>query len=81
MGEEEKICGVCGKNPATANCDGCGMPLCDECTHKVKMQSGDVADQMVGFGISSGVSVTTLRPGMMVKKLCEKCYKELDVLM
>jgi hypothetical protein len=77
--EEEKLCGVCGKNAATGTCDGCGIPLCDACMRKVKLQTGSLTEQSVGVGITSGVSLSTLRPGVITKKLCEKCLLELDV--
>jgi len=76
---EEEICGVCGKNPATRHCSDCNLPLCDECAHKVKLRSGDLSEQVVGYGITSGVSLSTLRPGEVTKYLCHKCYKDLDM--
>lgn len=76
---EEKICSMCEKKPATRNCSNCGILLCEECVRKVKLQSGDIADQMVGYGITSGTSLSTLRPGVVTKYLCKKCYMELDV--
>jgi hypothetical protein len=76
---EEKICGVCGKNPATRNCSDCGIPLCEECTKKVKLRTGDLSEQLAGYGITSGVSISTLRSGEVTKYLCTKCYKDLDM--
>lgn len=76
---KEKICGVCGKNPATRNCSHCSIPLCEECTKKVKLKTGDLSEQVAGYGITSGVSLSTLRSGEVTKYLCKKCYKNLDV--
>ena len=77
---EEKICGMCGKHPATRNCSDCNIPLCEECTRKVKLRSGDLSEQVVGYGITTGVSLSTLRPGEVTKYLCTKCYKDLDMI-
>jgi len=76
---EEKICSVCGKNPATRNCSDCNIPLCDECAKKVKLKTGDLSEQVVGYGITTGVSLSTLRPGEVTKYLCAKCYRDLDM--
>jgi len=76
---EEKICGVCEKNPATRNCSQCGIPLCEECTKKVKLKTGDLSEQVAGYGITSGVSLSTLRSGEVTKYLCKKCYRDLDI--
>jgi len=76
---EEKICGVCSKNPATRNCSDCNIPLCDECMRKVRLKSGDLSEQVVGYGITTGVSLSTLRPGEVTKYLCPKCYRDLDI--
>ena len=78
--EKEKICSMCGKNPATRNCSDCGIPLCDECAKKVKLKTGSLSEQSVGFGITSGVSLSTLRAGEVTKYLCAKCYKDLDMI-
>jgi hypothetical protein len=76
---EEKICSVCEKNPATRNCSDCNIPLCEECAKKVKMRSGDLSEQLAGYGITSGVSLSTLRSGEVTKYLCAKCYRDLDM--
>jgi hypothetical protein len=76
---EEKLCGICKKKPATETCEVCGIPLCDACVKKVKLQTGSVGEQMVGTGIASGASLSTLRPGVVTKKLCENCLVNLDV--
>ena len=78
--ENEKICSVCGKNPATRDCSDCGIPLCDECAKKVKLKTGALSEQSVGYGITSGVSLSTLRAGEVTKYLCPKCYKDLDMI-
>jgi hypothetical protein len=79
--EEEKICSECQKNPATRTCTDCGVPLCDECMRKIKLQTGARADQMAGYGMTSGVQLSGLRPGHVTKYLCKKCYKNVDVEM
>ena len=77
--EEEKICSSCQKNPATRTCNQCGIPLCEECVRKVRLTSGSVADQMAGYGMTAGVTLSGLRPGKVTKYLCNKCFKEIDV--
>ena len=77
--EEERICGVCGKNPATRNCSDCNIPLCEECSKKVKMKTGSLSEQSVGYGLTSGISLSTLRSGEVTKYLCVKCYRNLDI--
>ena len=79
--EEEKVCSTCQTNPATRTCTDCGVPLCDECMKKVRLASGAVSDQMAGFGMTSGVTLSGLRPGKITKYLCKKCFKDLDVNM
>ena len=76
---EEKVCGVCEKNASTVDCDDCGKPICDSCMRKVKLQTGNPAEQTLNIGITSGASLSTLRAGTVTKKLCEKCLFELDV--
>ena len=76
---EEKLCSNCKKNPATRNCSNCKVPLCDECAKKVKLRSIDLADQQAGFGLSSGATLSTLRPGQVTKYLCKTCYRDLDI--
>lgn len=78
--EKEQICGVCGKNPATRNCSDCNIPLCDECSKKVKMKTGSLSEQSVGYGLSAGISLSTLRAGEVTKHLCAKCYRDLDMI-
>lgn len=76
---EETLCSVCGKNPASRKCSHCQVPLCDECTKKVKLKSGDLSEQIAGYGMGAGVTLSTLRPGQVTKYLCPNCYKNLDV--
>lgn len=76
---EEKICGVCEKNAATEVCEICGVSLCDGCLRKVKLQSGNPAEQQLNIGITSGATLSTLRAGIVTKKICEKCMMDIDV--
>ncbi|MDY6967430.1 MAG: hypothetical protein SVR08_02065 [Spirochaetota bacterium] len=76
---EEKICTVCEKNASTDVCSECETPLCDACTTKIKLKSGNLAEQSLNIGITSGVSLSTLRAGETTKKLCKKCLMEVDV--
>lgn len=76
---EEKICNDCEKNPATRSCTGCGVPLCEECARIVRLTTGAIADQMAGFGMTAGATLSTLRAGKVKKYLCKKCYKDVDV--
>ena len=76
---EEKTCGVCEKNAATEDCQECSVALCDSCLRKVKLQTGNPAEQTLNIGITSGQSLSTLRAGVVTKKLCEKCLFDLDV--
>ncbi len=76
---EDKKCGVCGKHAPTGNCEMCGVALCDGCMKKIKIQTGNPAEQMLNIGITSGASLSTLRSGINVKKVCEKCMVDIDV--
>jgi len=76
---EEKKCTVCEKNVAVGECDECKTPICEPCINKVKLQSGNPAEQTLNIGITSGASLSTLRQGVITKKLCKDCLMELDV--
>lgn len=76
---EETLCSQCNKNPATIKCDTCKVPLCEECVKKVKLRSLDPDNQQCGFGMSAGITLSTLRPGHINKQLCKKCYRDLDI--
>ena len=76
---DEELCGVCSKNPATRHCSQCDIPLCEECTKKIRLKTGDLSEQVAGYGITSGVTLSTLRAGEVTKYLCPKCYKDLDI--
>jgi len=76
---EEKTCGVCGKNAVSEVCEMCGIPLCAGCLRKIKLQSGNPAEQQLNIGITSGASLSTLRQGIITRKVCEKCMVDIDV--
>jgi len=76
---EEKTCGICEKNAATEICEVCNVALCDSCLRKIKLQSGNPAEQQLNIGITSGASLSTLRQGIITRKLCEKCMVNIDV--
>jgi len=76
---EEKICKVCEKHVAVDECEMCKADLCEKCLRKIKMQSGNPAEQTLNIGISGGASISTLRAGIITRKVCEKCMFDMDV--
>jgi len=71
---DAKICGVCNKNEAANNCAECSVPLCQDCTKEVRMVESGPGYQVKGATLSS------MRSGEKVLKVCPKCMKEVDFM-
>ena len=69
---EEKLCGTCGKVEATEVCSECGIPLCTACVKKVEIPEESLGYQM------KGTSLSPVRRGVQVKKVCEKCLAKVE---
>ncbi|MDY6880339.1 MAG: zinc finger HIT domain-containing protein [Desulfatiglans sp.] len=67
-----ETCSVCGKTEKSINCSECGVPLCDSCTQKIELE------QLSPGSTHKGVTTSTMRPAVIVKKVCSKCAKEVD---
>ena len=71
---EQKLCGICGKVEATEVCSQCGIPLCAACVKKVEIPEESLGYQM------KGTSLSPIRRGVQVKKVCEKCLAEVEFI-
>ena len=70
--EKGTLCGVCGKREAIITCEECGIPLCDTCVREVLIE--DTGPQ---YSLKGG-TIDSMRPGGKVRKVCEKCMKEVE---
>ena len=69
-----KMCGVCGRNEAINTCEECKIPLCEECTKQVRLVESEPGYQI------KGVSLSVLRSGEKILKVCQKCQQEVDFM-
>ena len=71
---EQKLCETCNKNAATEVCSECGIPLCDACVRRV-----EIPDESLGYQMK-GTTLSPVRRGVTVKKVCEQCLANVDFI-
>jgi len=68
-----ELCYVCQKTEAARKCAVCGKPICEQDTREVLIQEMTPASM-----VKPGVSMSPVRAGQEIKKVCPKCMKEAD---
>ena len=67
-----ELCSVCNKTVKVVDCSECGVPLCDGCAQRIELE------QLSPGSTHKGRTTSTVRPAVIVKKVCPKCAKEVD---
>jgi len=68
---EVKLCSVCNKSEATLTCANCGVPLCDGCAKVLHLMDYNPRSM-----VKADTSLSPLRKGKEVRKVCPKCFVE-----
>lgn len=69
------LCELCGKGEAIYECSECGAKICDDCTKEVSYEEYHPGYRMKGESFIGAMS-----EGRVKKKLCLKCFEEVDLL-
>ncbi|MDF2956056.1 MAG: hypothetical protein OD815_001672 [Candidatus Alkanophagales archaeon MCA70_species_2] len=69
------LCELCGKGDAVNECSECGAKICDSCTKEVSYEEFHPGYRMKGESFIGAMS-----EGVVRKKLCLKCFEEVDLL-